>query len=267
MKVASKNEEEARKIVENHLMVRLKYVDVSGQVDYLNHDGEDFEMALEVTRFTDQDKFQLSTMDVANKYVVERMDIHHNWWINIRGVPNFRKLELELYPFLVDLEIHGLREVNLPYQGWWLEKVPTLRRAYEGLRNNHVENITSRIGMFSNQNFEETRLIAITSSENWIFGDANATLELIESFLESNKNDRRKLSESGKSSRHEFIWIDEYSPKPLREMFDREDVQLPSRVAELPDEISDLWVADSVRKLAMYFNATGLWTLISFDLL
>jgi hypothetical protein len=35
----------------------------------------------------------------------------------------------------------------------------------------------------------------------------------------------------------------------------------------LPDEISDLWVADSVRKLAMYFNATGLWTLISFDLL
>jgi len=264
IKSESDSEKSAREIVENHLGIKLEFSDFSGQVDYAGIAEEKLRIALEVTSFTDPDKWQLSKMDGGGKYLIERHDLSRNWLVNVQGVPNFLKLHRELLPRLVDLEIHDLPELHTSTQGWWLEKVPTLKKLFKAIRSNNVRHISSRIGNFKDQQVKDARLVAITSSENWIFGGVNSSLELVEDFLVSDLNDRRKLQETGFSNRHMFVWIDRFSKQEVRQMFDQDIVKLPTRTPVLPKEITHLWLADEVTRKVMYFDSTLKWELISF---
>jgi hypothetical protein len=264
IKSESESEKFAREIVESHLGVKLEFFDFSGQVDYLASAGEKSKIALEVTSFTEQDKWELSKIDDGGKYLVVRHDLNHNWLINVQGVPNFLKLGRELLPRLVDLEIHRLPELHTSTQGWWLEKVPTLKNLFKAIRSNNVEHISSRIGNFRDQDENDPRLVAITSSENWIFGGVNSSLELVEDFLDSDTNDRQKLQKTGFPDRHIFVWIDKFSKREVREIFDQGTVKLPTRTPELPPEITHLWLADTITRKVMYFNSTLEWELISY---
>jgi len=264
VKSESDSEKFSREIVEDHLQVKLEFTDFDGQVDYLASVDEKSEIALEVTSFTNPDRWQLHKMDDDGKYLVERHYLRQNWLINIEGVPNFLKLDRELLPRLVDLEIHHLPELRISTQGWWLEKIPTLNSLFKAIRRNNVEYITSRIGNFRDQQESDPRLVAITSSENWVYGGVNSSLELVEDFLECNKNDRRKLKATGFKDRHIFIWIDRFSKREIREIFDKDIIELPTRAPELPDEITHLWIADDVTRKAMYFDSTLAWELIAF---
>lgn len=263
VKSESDSEKFARKIVERHLQVKLEFADFSGQVDYLPCAEDKSEIALEVTSFTNPDKWQLSKIVNEDKYLVERHDLRHNWLINVQGTPNFLKLDRELLPLLVVLEIHDLSELRTSTQGWWLEKMPTLSNLLKEIRRNNVEYI-SRIGNFRDQKGNDPRLVAITSSENWIYGGVNSSLELIEGFVESNKNDRRKLQETGFPNRHLFVWIDRFSKREIREIFDKDLIDLPTRTPKLPEEITHLWIADAVTNKAMYFDSNSEWELIAF---
>lgn len=264
VKLESYSERCAREIVEGHLQVTLEFADISGQVDYLSSDKKNSKIALEVTTFTNSESWQLFKMGDEGKYLIESHFLHQNWLINVKGVPNFLKLNRELLPRLADLEIHQLSELRTSTQGWWLEKVPTLKNLFSAIHSNKVEYISSRIGSFKDQKDNDPRLIAITSSENWIFEGVNSSLELIEDFLQSNSNDRRKLQATGFSNRHIFIWIDRFSRREIREIFDKVIIELPTRTAELPEEITHLWIADDVTRKAMYFDSTLKWQLIAF---
>jgi hypothetical protein len=263
-KSESDSEKLAREIVEEHLQIEFDFLDFSGQVDYSTNAKEKIEIALEVTSFTNPKKWELFKIDSGANYLIESRYLANNWMINVQGVPNFRKINRELLPLLGNLEVHNLSEIRISTQGWWLEKVPTLKNLFEAIRQNNVEFISSRIGKFRDQRESDPRLVAIISSENWIYGGVDSSLELLEDFLEKNKNDRRKLQETGFANRHIFVWIDRFTKKEIRDIFDIDLITLPTRSPELPEEITHFWLVDAVTRRGMYFDSSKGWELITF---
>jgi hypothetical protein len=258
----SDSEKCAREVVENRLGIQLEFSDLNGQVDYLALEPNSPAMALEVTSFADSDKWELSKVAHAQNYLIEKHYLNRNWLINVNGVPNFKKLERELIPRLVDLDIHDLSEVRASTQGWWLENVPTLQGLIKAIKSNNVEFISSWIGNFKGQLESDPRLAAIIYSENWMYGGVDSSLELVEKFIECNIQDRRKLRESSLLNRHIFIWVNQFSKTEVREVFDGAILTLPTRPPNLPEEVTHLWLADEVTKKTFYFDPVLGWEVI-----
>lgn len=260
----SSSERSARLIVEQFLNVQFEFTDLKGQVDYICFDKEAPLIALEVTNSTDARKTELANTQLAGHGYIETNLVKSNWIITIKGVPRYSKIKKDLIPKIRDLEMHGIDQIYMHTQSWWLEGVPTLKSALSVFKENQLEAISSRIGEFKNQDFANSRFIVVSSTENWTYGGVNNGLRFFEEFANSSTNDHRKLLDSNCESRHLFIWVDENNLMTTRAIFDDDQLSVPTRVLILEHAITDLWIADKVTSRALYFDSSKKWHHINF---
>jgi len=263
-KEESPSERDARTIVERFLKVQFQFTDLKGQVDYICFDEQAPLIALEVTSTTDASKTELASTQLAKQGYIETNLVKSNWLITVKGIPRYSKIKKDLIPRIRDLEMHGIDQIYMHAQSWWLEGVPTLKPALNVFKENHLEAISSRIGDFKNQDVADNRIIVVSSTENWTYGGVDEGLRFFEEFANSSSNDKRKLLDSNCESRHLFIWVDENNLMTTRAIFDDDQLNMPTRELTLERAFTDIWIADKVTRRGLYFDSSKKWHRINF---
>jgi len=253
IKTESLSEKNARKIVEKYFNTELEFQDFDGRVDFVSVTNSTLDIALEVTSFVDPNKMELDKLDFSRQSFIRTNSIRRNWFFSVRGIPNFRKFKKEVIPLIPVIEMHGIEKIVMSEHSWWMETVETLKRVFQILKNNKIDSMNSNIGVLKDQNIDEERLVIISYSENWVYEGEMSLLEPIEEFIWSDENNLMKLKNSGRESRHLFIWFNENTRKSVREFFEEAKFTLPSSALQLPDEITDLWISDYVTGNVLHF--------------
>jgi hypothetical protein len=167
-------------------------------------------------------------------------DLAGGWAVGLDRSTDVRQLRRKLPALLRELERRGMRALLDSYP-----PAPLYERARElGITHAYQSPTTSFPG-----SVYWTIDLPTEQSGGFVADSTDALSEWVGRFLHDEKRARvrRKLAASGASERHAFIVVVGFSDLDfsVTEPLMRDDPPLPSRRPDLPDEITDVWVAST----------------------
>ena len=233
------DEVKARFFVEKYLGVNLKYVDLNGQVDYkYERDGQ--ECALEVSRFTEERQKNLWSSFEPGADMLYHPPLMLQWHLSAKGMPRLNDVKARVLPALHVLERYDLDSYWHGMHSWWFERDEELRTVSQAFGEVGVESAQSGREFFKH-NAEQPFNVGVTFQSFWSYGNPDSALEILENYILRTEDNKKKLRDSKATERHLWLWLDRHTVGGVLEAFKGLDNQLPTRIPNLPEEITHLW--------------------------
>ena len=231
----------------------LQYVDFTGGVDYL-FEAAGASAALEVTRRTNEQERRSHEAASKHEHVINGFLGRYDWWVVFDGYPTYQGIDQAIGGVLLRLEQHEFLDYHREKHYWWLRQVPTLKDTLTRMGKLHV--MGARV---LDPHVGGNGTIYLNVSSSYVYGGADDALGILERLVRDSDGDRQKLRNADVTERHLWIWTDWCTPEGLRHAFTEVTRTLPSRPANLPEEVTHLWCVDEITGSGWTFNSLDGW--------